>query len=673
MPWRAGNMMRTSRLAGLSLAALSLTGLWGCATTPENRVASQAPGSPAQPVIGTRTVPVLEAQGLRFRDLNRSGALDPYEDWRRSPEERARDLIGRMTLAEKAGAMMHGTAPFPRGEFRGESYDLTGARALILDRLVTSLITRLAVAPAALAEQNNALQAIAELGRLGIPLTISTDPRNHFQYTAGASVSSSGFSQWPEAPGLAAIGDEALVRRFGDIVRREYRAVGIHQALSPQADLATEPRWGRSVGTFGEDAELAGRMAGAYVEGFQGSDNGLRPDGVATVIKHWVGYGAAKDGWDSHSYYGRYAAFPGGNFDYHVKPFLPAFRVKTAGVMPTYSILENLVVDGRPVEQVGAGFNKWLLTDLLRDRHGFDGVIVSDWLITNDCPKACVEGSDPGQPPVLGMPWGVEGLARSQRFVKGVEAGIDQFGGVDETSLIVAAVEAGELSEERVAESARRVMTLKFRQGLFENPFVDSAQAGLLVGNQGFQDEATAAQARSFVLLQNRANVLPLSGPRKVYLHGISKDTARAYGLEPVDDLDQAEIALVRAVTPWETLHPRYLFGQMQHEGNLAFAPGQKEYDEIVRISAKVPTIVTVFLDRPAILTALQEHTAAILGNFGASDEALLRVVTGRAPPQGQLPFELPSSMSEAAAQKPDMPHDTANPLYRFGFGLSYP
>jgi len=625
-----------------------------------------------QPGIGTRTIPIIDVGKLRFRDLNRNGWLDPYEDWRLSVEVRAEDLVGRMTLPERAGAMMHGTAPFPGAARSGAVYDRTAARTMVIDRHVTSLITRLAIAPAAFAEENNALQAIAEQGRLGIPLTLSTDPRNHFQYTAGASVSSAGFSQWPEALGFAAVGDAAVVRGFADIARQEYRAVGIHQALSPQADLATEPRWGRIVGTFGEDADLVGRMVGGYVAGFQGGDDGLRANGVSTIVKHWVGYGAAKDGWDSHSHYGRFAAFPGNNFAYHVKPFLPAFRSKVAGVMPTYSTLQDLVVDGHQVEQVGGGFNTWLLTDQLRGRYGYDGIILSDWLITNDCPKACVEGSDPGQPPVLGMSWGVEALSRRQRFVKGVRAGIDQFGGVDETDLIVEAVKAGELDEGRVAQSARRIMQMKFRQGLFENPFVDAAQAGRIVGNRAFQDAADAAQRRSLVLLQNRGGVLPLKGAKKVYLRGISADAARAHGLVPVANLDQADVALIRASTPWETLHPRHLFGQLQHEGSLAFAAGQPEYDEIVRIAAKVPTIVTVFLDRPAILTALRPHARAIVGNFGVGDAALLDVLTGRAAPQGTLPFELPSSMAEVAAQRSDVPHDTANPLYRIGFGLRY-
>ena len=625
-----------------------------------------------QPILASRSVPIITVDGLRFRDLDRDGALDIYEDWRRPSGDRARDLVARMTLAEKAGAMMHGTLPFPRGAFDGTAYDANGARKLLIDRNVTSAITRLSVPAAALAEQNNAMQAIAESGRLGIPLTISTDPRSHFQFTAGASVQSNGFSQWPEALGLAAIGDAQKVRAFADIVRREYRAVGIHMALSPQADLGTEPRWPRITGTFGEDADLAGRMVGAYTEGFQHGRTGLGPESVAVVVKHWVGYGAAKDGWDSHNHYGRYATFPGNNFSYHIKPFEPAFAAGVAGVMPTYSILENLAIDGKPVEQVGAGFNKWLLTDLLRGTYGFDGVIVSDWLITADCPKACVEGSEPGAPPVLGMPWGVEPLTPRQRFVKGVQAGIDQCGGVDDSELLVAAVKAGEIDEARLDQSATRVMIQKFALGLFENPFVDPARAAQVIGAKAFQDAADDAQRQSMVLLQNRGGLLPLKAGRKVWLHGISAEAARANGLVPVSSLEEAEVALIRAATPFETLHPRYLFGRMHHEGDLAFKAGNKDFDAIAAASAKVPTIVSVFLDRPAILTDVKDKVYGLFGDFGVSDAALLAVVTGKAKPRGKLPFELPSSMAEVTAQASDVPYDTRNPLFGFGFGLEY-
>jgi beta-glucosidase len=632
-----------------------------------------------QPVLGGRGVPIIEFAGLQFKDLNRNGMIEPYEDWRRTPAERARDLVGRMTLEEKAGVMMHGTARTggPMGIAGvGAQYDLAGNRALIDTAKVNSLITRLRGTPAELAEQNNALQEIAEGTRLGIPLTISTDPRHHFQYVLGASVQSSGFSQWPEPLGFAALDDAALTRRFADIARQEYRAVGIQETLSPQADLATEPRWSRINGTFGEDAALAGRMVRAYVEGFQHGRRGADSAGVVAVVKHWVGYGAAKSGYDSHNAYGRWATFPGNNLQYHVTPFLGAFAANVGGVMPTYSILEGAKLNAQEIEPVGAGFNKQLLTDQLRNRYGFKGVIVTDWAVTNDCNEICLNGAPSGERPSfanVAMPWGVAELPKEDRFVKAVNAGVDQFGGTEDSRVLVDAVRAGKLPESRLDQSVNRVMVQKFAQGLFENPYVDGVKATRTVGTPDFQREALRAQRRALVLLENRNHILPLKPKgKRVYLSHVDSATAAAHGFVVVKDPAQADVAIFRVSAPFETLHPGYVFGAMQHEGNLGFRDGDAEYEAIKQVSAQVPTIVTVYLDRPAILTELRDKASAIVGNFGVSDEALLDVLTGKAAPQGKLPFELPSSMSDVEAQRSDVPHDTRRPLYPIGFGLRY-
>jgi beta-glucosidase len=632
-----------------------------------------------QPILGHRSVGLLTQDGLQFKDLNKNGRLDIYEDWRQSPENRAKDLLKQMTLEEKAGVMMHGTVPAssPAGApGSGDHYDLERAEKLISGAKVNSFITRLRVAPENLAKENNTLQEIGEKTRLGIPLTISTDPRNHFQFTEGVSVASFGFSQWPETLGFAAVGDPSLVKRFGDIARQEYRAVGIEEALSPQADLATEPRWSRATGTFGEDAELAKKMVQAYIEGFQNGANGINKDSVVAVVKHWVGYGAQLKGLDSHSSYGKYAVFPSGNFAYHIIPFTGAFAARVGAVMPTYSILRGVQLDGKPLEQVGAGFNRQLLTELLRGQYGFDGVIVSDWAITKDCVGACIEGAPAGEKPSfasVGMPWGVETLSKEDRFVKAVLAGIDQFGGTEESIILVDAVRDGKLTEVRLDESVYRILLQKFRQGLFENPYVDTALAKTVVGSQEFREEAAAAQRRSLVLLQNKNHILPFAAKiKKVYLYKVSADAAREHGLTAVDKPEDADVAIMRVATPFERPHPGYVFGSMQHEGNLGFPNGNADLEAILKTSAKVPTVVTVYLDRPAILTNINDQVAALVGNFGVSDSALLDVLTGKAAPGGRLPFELPSSMAEVEAQAEDAPHDTAHPLYRFGFGLRY-
>jgi beta-glucosidase len=646
--------------------------------------AAQAPSGPSsQPRLGARSAPILAIDGLRFRDLNRTGTVQPFEDWRLAPDARARDLVSRMTLEEKAGAMMHGTARStgPMGSVGvGTHYDTAANRTLIDGAKVNSMITRLGGEPAILAAENNALQAIAESTRLGVPLTISTDPRHHFQYVLGASVTSGQFSQWPETLGFAAIDDTALMRRFGDIARQEYRAVGIHMALSPQADLATEPRWSRINGTFGEDAELAARLARAYVEGFQHGANGADTAGVLTVVKHWVGYGAAKHGYDSHNYYGRFATFPGQSLEYHVRPFLGAFAANVAGVMPTYSILEGASWNGRPIEPVGAGFNSQVLTEMLRGQYGFRGMIVTDWAVTNDCTTRCREGAPAGQRPSwgdVGMPWGVEDLPARARFVQAVRAGVDQFGGTERADMLVAAVRAGELSLARLDSSVQRVMAPKFALGLFENPYVDPAAAARRVGTAEFREAGLDAQRRALVLLENRDGILPLaSGARKdrlrVYLHGIATDAAAREGWSIVSDPAQADVAIMRLSAPFETLHPGYVFGAMQHEGSLAFRDGDAEFEAFKRVSAVVPTIVTIYLDRPAILTPLKDRARAVIANFGVSDAALIDVLTRRAIPAGKLPFEIPSSMSAVETQRGDVPYDSPNPLYPFGLGRRY-
>lgn len=627
-----------------------------------------------QPELSQRVVKVLTVDGLKFKDLDKSGKLEPFEDWRLTPEERAADLVGRMTLAEKAGVMMHGSAPTANSPIgAGKSYDQEAAKVMIDDQKVNSLITRLSADDAAVfAEENNKLQAIAEGTRLGIPLTISSDPRNSFEYLDGASTSAGKFTQWPETLGLAAIGDEKLTRRYADIIRQEYLAVGIREALSPQADLATEPRWARISGTFGEDPTRVHNLVRGYIEGMQNGPDGLNTGSVISVVKHWVGYGAAENGYDSHNVYGKNAVFPGNNLKEHIYPFTGAFEANVGSVMPTYSILKNLLIEGKMVEQVGAGFSHQLLTDILRGQYGFKGVILSDWLITNDCDDVCVNGAKEGVEPVPGgMPWGVENLSQQARFVKAVQAGIDQFGGVTDSNMIVKAVEAKQLSEARINQSVARILEQKFRIGLFENPYVDPQQAAQIVGRPAWQKEADAAQFRSLVLLQNSDNLLPLKKGKKVWLYGIAPQAAVSAGFTVVDAPEKADVALIRAHAPFEQPHKNYFFGKRHHEGSLAFTADNPDYQAIVTASANVPVVVTVYLDRPAILTNVQDKAKAIIGNFGVSDAVLFSRLTRDEAYTGKLPFELPSSMEEVLKQKSDLPHDTENPLYPVGTGLA--
>lgn len=609
-----------------------------------------------------------------WRDLNHNGRLDRYEDSRAPIDARVEDLLKQMTLAEKAGMLVHGTLPTPGSSigFAGKTYDADATIKLLNDRHINSFITRLVVAPSDLAAQNNAVQKLAEASRLGIPATISTDPRHHFQATLGASTTGGGFSLWPDTLGFAALGDAETVRRFSDIARQEYRAVGIHMALSPQADLATEPRWPRFAATFGSDPAEVSRLAGAYVDGFQHGRTGVRPDGVATVVKHWVGYGAEPEGFDGHNHYGRNAKLTDAAFAQHIRAFDDSLAAHSAGVMPTYVIVHGPKIAGQPIEPVAAGFNKQMLTGLLRGEKGYRGLIVSDWSITNDCPQACMapDAANPQTPASIGTPWGMETADKTTRFAKGLNAGIDQFGGANDPAPILDAVAKGLVSEKRIDDSVRRVLRLKFEQGLFDNPYVDEAAAARIVGNPQAQAEADAVQRASQVLLRNDGATLPVAPGKRIWLHNVDAAAARAAGFTVVEDPAQADIALVRTATPFETLHPHHFFGARQHEGRLDFRPEDKDVQAIARASAHVPTIVAVEMDRPAILTAIEPMTKALLVTFGASDAAVLDVVTGRAVAKGHMPFSLPRSMTDVEAQSPDLPDDGPAPAYPRGAGI---
>ena len=642
-------------------------------------------GAPKQPILGHRSAPLLTVDGLTFKDLDRNGKLDPYEDWRLPADVRVADLVQRMNLEELAGLMVHGTLPSsgplaPLGV--GKEYDLVKVREFIEENHINAFITRLNGSAEFFAKQNNEVQAIAESSRWGIPVTISSDPRHHFEQVLGATMQDRAFSMWPEPLGFAALNDAELIRRFGDVVRQEYEAVGIRESLAPQADLATEPRWARANGTFGEDADIAKRMVEGYVAGIQNGTDGLNTGSVVAVVKHWAGYGAAKGGWDGHNYYGRYADFSGHNFPQHLIPFTGAFAAHAGSVMPTYSVLQGVVIDGKPLEQVGAGFNHQLLSELLRAQYGFRGVIVSDWAITNDCSEACRNGTAAGVKPTpqdIGMPWGVEELTKAQRFAKAINAGVDQIGVTEQSNVIVEEVHNGSIPDARVREAAGRILLQKFELGLFEQPYVNETKAAEVAGNKDFVGEGQTAQARAVVLLENNRlastgqPLLPVAAKnKKIYLYGISAKAAEAAGFIVVADPTQADLAIIRAPAPYESEHSNFFFGSRQHEGRLTFTEKDAAYAELLRVSPMVPTVFLTTLERPLILTNVRPHVTALLGDFGISDEPLLALITGKVSPSGRLPFELPSSVEAVKQQKSDLPHDSQSPLFPFGFGLHY-
>ena len=614
--------------------------------------------NPALPAFAAaRSGALANHNGQTYRDLNHNGRMDVYEDPAQPIEARVEDLLGQMTLEEKAGLMfINGAHINPDASIEktaeAPAHPANGLEQMQTQRMNHFNLWQMPSAPV-VAAWHNRMQQAAEASRLGIPITIASDPRNHFTNNIFA-MAANDFSQWCETLGFAALNDADLVRQFADIARREYLAVGIRVALHPQIDLATEPRWPRIAQTFGEDAELSARLAVAYLQGFQGSQ--LGPHSVACMTKHFPGGGPQKDGLDPHFEFQQGQIYPGNAFEYHLIPFEAAIKAGTASIMPYYGIPL-----GQTEEDVAMSFNKAIITSLLRGRYGFDGVVCTDWGLITDAHMGDVVWP--------ARAWGVEHLSQEQRVLKAILAGVDQFGGESCPWHVVNLVRQGLLSQERVNISARRLLRQKFQLGLFDNPFVDEAALPAILGHPASAALADQSQRRSLTLLKNSANTLPASGRPSLWAPGIDEALVRQYG-EPASTPSQASLAILRLNTPWVPVETKNPFALGFHHGDLDFK-GDELY-EILDLCHTVPTVVVIYLDRPAVIPEIAEAAAALLADYGASDANVLKVIFGQDQPQGCLPFELPRSMDAVRAQKADLPHDSENPLFPYGFGLRY-
>lgn len=600
---------------------------------------------------------VKTENGFTYRDLNKNGKLDIYEDPRQPIEARVEDVLGQMNLPEKAGMMfINGSVIHPDGSIEDKP-GAPGFGGVASSQMTDQKMNHFnlwAIPPAqAVAIWYNNLQKFAEQTRLGIPVTIASDPRNHFSQNI-FSMAANDFSQWCETLGFAAIGDPELVKQFAEIVRQEYLAVGIRVALHPQIDLATEPRWPRISGTFGEDAHLTALLAEAYIRGFQGEQ--LGPESVACMTKHFPGGGPQNEGLDPHFEFQKGQIYPGNNFDYHLIPFEAAFAAQTASIMPYYGVPMD-----QTDENVAMSFNKMIITSLLREKYHYDGVVCTDWGLITDATM-----------PGFTWParaWGVEHLSRVQRVKKAIEAGVDQFGGESCPELVVELVESGQLSEARIDQSVRRLLRQKFQLGLFDNPFVDANKVSQILGHPDSIQAGANSQKLAMTLLKNENHTLPLPAQTKIFVKNMDTVAAAQYG-QVVATPAEADFAILRIATAWQPVETNNPFAQSFHHGDLDFKDKAKA--EILTLLEAVPTIVVLYLDRPAVIPEISAAASALLGEYGASDEAVLDVVFGKARPQGKLPFELPSSMEAVRNQKADVPYDSAEPLYPFGFGLSY-
>ena len=692
----------------------------------------------------TSGVKLITVGGLAFKDLNKDGKLDPYEDWRLPVDTRAKDLASKMTIDQIAGLMLYSrhqpipvlsSGPFT-GTYNGNPFPVSGAKAwdlsdqqkefLSKDNLRHVLITSVKDAEIA-SRWNNNIQAFVEGIGLGIPANNSSDPRHgtiaNAEFNAGAG---GAISMWPGSLGLAATFDPAVVRGFGQIAAAEYRAMGISTALSPQIDLASDPRWNRTSGTFGEDPDLATDMARAYIDGFQTSSGdkeiagGWGYNSVNAMVKHWPGGGSGEGGRDAHYGFGKYAVYPGKNFSQHLLPFTEgAFKLSgktgmASAVMPYYTISYNQDVKNH--ENVANNYNRYILTDLLRNKYKYDGVICTDWLVTGD--ETAVNTF------LTGKPWGVDSLSIPARHYKALTAGVDQFGGNNDVKPVIEAYQMGvtdsgeKYMRQRFEESAVRLLRNIFRTGLFENPYLDPEASKSIVGNPEFMKAGYEAQLKSMVLLKNKGNVLPIAKNKTVYIPKqytaagrnflgmetqeklelpISQKIVEKY-FQVTDNPEAADFALVIIRSP--NSGNGYV-SNMVKKGASGYVPISLQYGEYkatesrdpsiaggdkfeaftnrtykgkstkainitdlamvhethIKMKGK-PVIVCVVMSNPMIFSEFEKQANAILVNFGVQDQAILDVLTGKNEPSGLLPMQMPANMQTIEKQFEDVPRD---------------
>lgn len=608
--------------------------------------------------------PTITVEGHTFRDLNKNGKLDIYEDARAPLNSRVDDLTSQMNLEEKAGLMFitmsamnnDGSLSNAMSILNPFSLMLEANSSMVAKKKMNHFNTMQSPSPEAMIAWNNNIQKLAERTRLGIPVTLATDPRHGVPNAPGASIFTPFYSKWCSSLGFAAIGDTALVREFGDIARQEYVALGFHLSLSPMADLATEPRWARINGTFGEDAELAAKMTKAYILGFQGDS--ITPQSVECMAKHFSGGGPQKDGMDAHFPPGK-QSYPGNNFNYHLIPFEKgAFAANVAQMMPYYGIPV-----GQTNEDVGFGYNKQIVTGLLREKYHFEGIICTDWGLV----------SDQGVFGIVMKPasaHGVENLSVKERIAKILNAGCDMFGGEAIPEVVIDLVKSGQISEERINTSVKRILKEKFRLGLFDNPYLKTENAAV-VGNEKFMERGRESQRRSLVLLKNDNSILPLKAATKIYLQGFDKEETKKYA-HVTTSAKEADVIILKLNTPFraDAGSGKYVVERIFHQGRLDFPDNEKA--ELLKLIQSKPTITVINLERPAIFPEINAQSKAVIADFSSQDDIILDLIFGQFKPKGKLPFELPSSMDAVLKQKEDVPYDSKDPLYPFGFGISY-
>lgn len=731
-----------SRTGTVVVALASTTLLNGCATP------TRASAGAEQPAIGVRSKAVLQVDGYAFRDANGNGRLDPYEDWRLAPEQRAADLLPRMSAEQKAGMMLIDTlnagCAGVLADTRAASYvqqqkmtrfilrNVAGPMPDACDGSVKAGRGGFAVTPRQLAQFHNAVQAMAEGESLGIPLLFKDNQRNHYNNDPrfGISAGAGAFTAFPREAGLAAAalgtGDMSPISALTEVMGAEFRAVGLRGVYGYMADLATEPRWYRISEAFTENADLNADIMRALVVGLQGGPVGPRTS-VALTMKHFPGGGPQEQGLDPHYSFGKRQVYPGGNFADHLKPFKAAIDAGLEAVMPYYGVPVEVSYEGVTYDQLGFAFNRQIVTDLLRDKLGFQGYVNSDTGIINE------------------RAWGLEGKSVPERAATAINAGVDVLSGFNDKQVILDLVGSGLVQQARVDEAARRLVLVQFKLGLFENPYVDADQVDASIGSAAHRAAGLRTQQQSIVLLQNReqgkARLLPLAPGQRVYTMGMGKADVEAYGYQVTDGnyaapaarasaaghdaaiirvqvTNPAKVTLAyrtkqmgadtakrnpRTGTAWGAedpcvSHPQQnpkcvddlglLFGgafpweadqlsfsTMAVSQSWQMSPSLADIQAVMREVGAERTVLAIYFRQPYVIDEASgfRNAGAMLATFGVTDVALLDVVSGKFKPQARLPFALANSLEAIVNKQSDVPgYPAAQTLFPYGFGLSY-
>ena len=615
------------------IAAVAMASLLGLSCLPHGLAEETA----VQPELVARVKNIIEVDGLQFKDLNDNGELDIYEDWRKTPEERAEDLLSRMDATQKAAQMVHLTLVTKKDSW---FTDNNVGFALVYEYIFDTAEEA--------AKRTNEIQELSESSELGIPVIFSMDTEAGAAFVKDATF-------LPDEVNQGAANDAELVTRLNEVLKEELKAVGVRMALSPDADLITDPRWGRNQECYSEDTDVVQNLIVAAIQALQGGSE-LTTDSVIATVKHFPGAGAQTNGED-----GTPLTIQEDSLALHLAGFKAAIEAGVAAVMPYgYSTVPYL--GGDAVEN-SADQSAVVMTDLLRGELGYTGIIQTDW-----------------------------GL----NFVGAANAGADILGGAGtrSTKQLVDGVE-----EERLTDACRRILIAKFQLGIFENPYVNEAAAAEIVGSEAHKAMAKEAASRSFTLVKYE-NAPVLAG-QKIIVAGDLADNVRALNSgwtakEPVEIEGTSILAALQNKAGAENVTyiadaasvPADMNGQIAivvageksgtHDpawgaANLEFPEQQVELIKALN-AAGANVITVVIMNRAYVLSEIAELSDTVLlvyrPGITVGAEAVADALFGETAITGKTPFQIPRSMDQILTQREDLPKDIVDPLYEYGFGI---